>query len=140
MRYRNQMGRYYCSPENPSRLGFVNRLATILPLHEPRGSGVGVSPAAPGVSPAVKSSRARRPEGRRDARPTMAMRNNTNLRRGLITPVAGLCTFLAACASSAQAASLPSDWQHEQYFEASAPGLVKRSEERRVGKECRSRW
>ena len=57
----------------------------------------------------------------------MAMRNNTNLRRGLITSVAGLCTFLAACASSAQAASLPSDWQHEQYFEASAPGLVKLS-------------
>jgi len=33
-------------------------------------SGMGVSPATSGVSPAVGSSRARRPDGRRDARPT----------------------------------------------------------------------
>ncbi len=40
---------------------------------EPDGpsSGAGVSPAAPGVSPAVESSRARRPGGRRDAHPTI---------------------------------------------------------------------
>lgn len=33
-------------------------------------SGAGVSPVTPGVSPAVAGSRARRPSGRRDARPT----------------------------------------------------------------------
>jgi molybdate transport system ATP-binding protein len=38
--------------------------------HEPSGSGAGVSPAKLGVSPMVKRSRARRPGGRRDARPT----------------------------------------------------------------------
>jgi hypothetical protein len=47
--------------------------------------------------------------------------------RCLITSIAGLCALVAACASPARAASLPSDWQHEQYFEASAPGLVKLS-------------
>jgi hypothetical protein len=36
---------------------------------EPSGSGAGVSPAAPGVSPMVERPRARRPDGRRDAHP-----------------------------------------------------------------------
>src|ERR1017187_3214994 len=44
-----------------------------------------------------------------------------------ISCVAGLCTFLTACASLGQAASLPADWQHEQHFDVSAPGLVKLS-------------
>ena len=44
-----------------------------------------------------------------------------------ISCVAGLCTFLTACASSGQAASLPADWQHEQHIDLSAPGLVKLS-------------
>ncbi|MGO8931089.1 MAG: fused MFS/spermidine synthase [Limisphaerales bacterium] len=37
----------------------------------PPGSGAGVSPAEPGVSSAAESSRAGRPDGRRDARPTI---------------------------------------------------------------------
>ena len=44
-----------------------------------------------------------------------------------ISCVAGLCIFLTASASSGQAASLPADWQHEQHFDAAAPGLVKLS-------------
>src|ERR1039457_4529733 len=44
-----------------------------------------------------------------------------------ISCVAGLCIFLTACASSGQAASLPVDWQHEQHFDVSAPGLLKLS-------------
>src|ERR1035441_35863 len=47
--------------------------------------------------------------------------------KSYISCVAGLCIFLTACASSGQAASLPADWQYEQHFEVSAPGLVKLS-------------
>jgi hypothetical protein len=41
------------------------------------------------------------------------------------TCAAGLCAFVAACAFPAQAAPFPAEWQHEQHFEASAPGIVK---------------
>src|ERR1019366_2699205 len=41
------------------------------------------------------------------------------------TCAAGLCAFVAACAFPAQAAPFPPEWQHEQHFEASAPGVVK---------------
>jgi hypothetical protein len=41
--------------------------------------------------------------------------------------VAVFCALTALCVSSGQAASFPAEWQHEQYFEASAPGLVKLS-------------
>src|ERR1039457_448189 len=44
-----------------------------------------------------------------------------------ISCVAGLCIFLTVCASPGQAALLPADWQHEQHFDAAAPGLVKLS-------------
>jgi hypothetical protein len=47
--------------------------------------------------------------------------------RCLITSLVGLCALVAAWASPARAAPLTSDWQHEQYFEAPAPGLVKLS-------------
>src|ERR1035441_5714607 len=47
--------------------------------------------------------------------------------KSYISCVAGLCTFLTACASLGQAASLPADSQHEQHFDVSAPGLVKLS-------------
>jgi hypothetical protein len=47
--------------------------------------------------------------------------------RCLITSLVGLCALVAAWVSPARAAPLPSDWQHEQQFEASAPGLVKLS-------------
>jgi hypothetical protein len=47
--------------------------------------------------------------------------------KGYITCAAGFCAFVATCASPAQAAPLPAEWQHEQHFEASAPGLVKLS-------------
>src|ERR1035441_1866957 len=40
---------------------------------------------------------------------------------------AALCTFVMAFTSSAPAASLPADWQHEQHFDVSVPGLVKLS-------------
>jgi molybdate transport system ATP-binding protein len=40
------------------------------PAPDGGSSGAGVSPAAPGVSPALKGSRVRCPGGRRDARPT----------------------------------------------------------------------
>ncbi|MGA2179354.1 MAG: DUF3999 family protein [Verrucomicrobiota bacterium] len=36
-----------------------------------------------------------------------------------------LCVFALAVASSANAAGLPADWQHEQPFTAPAPGLIK---------------
>ena len=48
-------------------------------------------------------------------------------RRFLFARTASLGVLAAACALAGQAASLPSDWQHEQRFEASAPGLVKLS-------------
>ena len=52
-------------------LGFAWQ-PTIPPPHEPPpSSGVGVSPASSGVSPAVVSSRARRLDHRHDARPTI---------------------------------------------------------------------
>ncbi|MGO8931468.1 MAG: DUF3999 family protein [Limisphaerales bacterium] len=47
--------------------------------------------------------------------------------KSCITCAAGLYVLLAACASSVQAAPLPAEWQHEQHFEASAPGLLKLS-------------
>src|ERR1035441_7261449 len=40
---------------------------------------------------------------------------------------AALCTFVMAFTSSAPAASLPADWQHEQRLDVSAPGLLKLS-------------
>src|ERR1035441_1345843 len=41
--------------------------------------------------------------------------------------LAGFYALVASCGSSAQAAPLPADWQHEQHFEVSAPGLLKLS-------------
>jgi hypothetical protein len=41
--------------------------------------------------------------------------------------MAVFCALTALCVSSGHAASLPAEWLHEQYFEASAPGLVKLS-------------
>ena len=40
---------------------------------------------------------------------------------------AALCAFVMAFSFSTPAASLPADWQHEQHFEVSAPGLLKLS-------------
>ena len=45
--------------------------------------------------------------------------------RPLIARAAALYALVATCVSSGQAASLPSEWQREQHFEASAPGIVK---------------
>ena len=39
----------------------------------------------------------------------------------------GLCLLAAACGSSGLAAPFPADWQHEQHFDAPAPGLLKLS-------------
>src|ERR1035441_1703389 len=39
--------------------------------------------------------------------------------------LAGFYALVVSCGSLAQAASLPADWQHEQHFEVSAPGLLK---------------
>jgi hypothetical protein len=47
--------------------------------------------------------------------------------RPLIAWAASLCAFVGACSFSAPAVSLPAEWQHEQRFEAPAPGLVKLS-------------
>jgi hypothetical protein len=47
--------------------------------------------------------------------------------RAIIICATGLCLLVVACGSSGQAAPLPSDWQHEQRFEAPAAGLVKLS-------------
>jgi Protein of unknown function (DUF3999) len=45
----------------------------------------------------------------------------------LIAWATSLCTFVVAFSFSAQAASLPADWQHEQHFAAPVPGLLKLS-------------
>src|ERR1039458_6260779 len=47
--------------------------------------------------------------------------------KSYITRAVVLCAFVAACASSGQAATLPAEWQHEQRFETPAPGLLKLS-------------
>src|ERR1035437_7299491 len=59
--------------------------------------------------------------------PTASSRGGLGKMRCLITSLVGLCALVAAWASPARAAPLTSDWQHEQYFEAPAPGLVKLS-------------
>src|ERR1019366_8574781 len=45
--------------------------------------------------------------------------------KSYVACAAGLWALVAAGASPAQAAPLPSEWQREQHFEASAPGIVK---------------
>jgi hypothetical protein len=55
------------------------------------------------------------------------MERHWGVHRRLIPCGVLLCAFVATCGPSAPAAPLPAEWQHEQHFEAPAPGLVKLS-------------
>jgi len=58
---------------------------------------------------------------------TFCVTNSHGLRRGLLSGAAPQLFFFLAVAwsFSATAAGLPADWQHEQPFNVSAPGLIK---------------
>jgi anthranilate synthase component 1 len=89
--------------------GIQPETGTGSPVHEPPSSGAGVSPAASGISPAVdsgagggrggspavESSRARRPDGRRDARPTTPPEFMARIEQDT-APAASLCDGLVA--------------------------------------------
>ena len=105
MSYKSCIELQDAAPGNPDRLRHAESLAAVLPL--PKGEGRG--------------------EGEQDVRTTGAADVATNPSQAFMAWAVGLCTLVATGSFSAPAGPLPADWQHEQHFEAAAPGLLKLS-------------